>query len=195
MTKTAVASLLVGCGAIICGASLLVRSPHAHGLEVSDIPEEKVQAVRQRCTSIQARLTQLHNSDAVTRVNVGQGYDLISSRLMTPFTSRATLTQLDTVDLATSMNKYERARRAFVDTFRRYEENMKELQRIDCEAEPAQFYQKLTVVRELRRDVQDLTHMLNDVTITYRNAAAATLEKPLQAADDAAQSAPKKEAQ
>ncbi|UTX51428.1 hypothetical protein KI440_00480 [Candidatus Saccharibacteria bacterium TM7i] len=138
-------------------------SVHAASPELSS---EQRQHIRSECTQIKGSLSQLHASDALLRVNRGQVYESMTSKLMTPFNTRLSTSGLDNKAMTTHTLQYQSALVAFRNDYILYEQKTSEALRIDCGQEPARFYQAILDARDLRStvhdDVQKLHRIIND---------------------------------
>ncbi|MBM3210552.1 hypothetical protein FJZ39_04420 [Candidatus Saccharibacteria bacterium] len=167
---TAAASVVVFAVSLFPSVDAQVQSEVP--IEAGALSAEKQAKITQDCTRLQATLTQLNANDALTRVNVGQDYEVVASRLMAPFNSRVALNRLDSVQLATITSRYETARQAFSSRYQIYDQSLRSLQQIDCTSEPAEFYAELLTARESRRAVNESVGALNGLIDEYRTAAA-----------------------
>ncbi|MEI7689466.1 MAG: hypothetical protein WCI79_00675 [Candidatus Saccharibacteria bacterium] len=113
----------------------------------------QLEQIRGNCISLKNTLSQLHVSDALLRVNMGQRYDLMLTKLMSRFNTRATSNNFNIDGLAKVSGNYT----ATLDTFRldykTYEEHMVALIKIDCQTQPGVFYDSLLVARSDRARV------------------------------------------
>ena len=139
-------SLSVVLGAIF-GASTLAQSD-----EAPLMTEAHIARIKSNCVGAQATLTQLHASDALMRVNRGQLYESISTRLMVPFNSRiAKYTQYN-VALVEVASAYDNELTEFRASYKLYEEAMSRTLKIDCQNQPVAFYDGVVDTR-LKRQV------------------------------------------
>ena len=115
--------------------------------------EEHIARIRSNCIEAQSTLNQLHTSDALLRVNRGQLYESISTKLMTPFNSRATLNRFDVTKLSALAANYERELVAFRVNYKSYEETMSQALKINCINQPVAFYDNVTDARAKREAV------------------------------------------
>lgn len=151
------------------GLVVLVAAPIAQAQQVA-LTDEQLAKIQANCVTIKSSLSQLHASDALLRVNRGQMYESMASKLMDNFNNRLSSNRLDARATNTVTNSY----RALLDTFRQdykvYEQKLSEAIRIDCTKEPQRFHNIVTEARTLRAtvhsDVQKLHRSIDD----YRNA-------------------------
>ncbi|MFZ2835855.1 hypothetical protein D3C85_48930 [compost metagenome] len=133
--------------------------------------EAHIERIRSNCTDAHATLTQLHASDALLRVNRGQIYESISTKLMATFNSRVSLNRLDATQLVMSSSIYERELAAFRTDYQLYEQQMSDILKIDCSKQPVAFYDAIGQAREKRMKVREhivaLSKQINDYKIAF----------------------------
>lgn len=132
--------------------------------------EAHIERIRSNCTEAHATLVQLHASDALLRVNRGQIYESISTKLMATFNSRVSLNRLDATQLVTSSNIYERELAAFRSDYQLYEQQMSDILKIDCTKQPVAFYDAIAEAREKRMKVREHIVALSKQIADYRVA-------------------------
>lgn len=138
----------------------------ATSARADDLTPEQVDRVKTNCVSIKNSLTQLHASDALLRVNRGQMYESIATKLMDTFNARLSSNSLDNKAMTTVTTSY----RSALDTFRAdyiaYEQKLSDTIRIDCTSQPNTFHSSLLEARQLREtvhaDVEKLHHSIDD---------------------------------
>lgn len=116
--------------------------------------DEHIARIRSNCVDAQAALFQLHATDAGLRVNRGQIYESISTKLMAPFNSRIVLNRISDESLLTTAAQYDTQLLAFRQQYQQYEEAMSATLRIKCVNQPVAFYDSVADTREKRK----LTH-------------------------------------
>lgn len=131
--------------------------------------EEHIARIRSNCVEAQSTLNRLHTSDALLRVNRGQLYELISTKLMAPFNSRVALNRLDGTELTAAAVNYERELIAFRANYKLYEESMSRALKINCVNQPVAFYDNVGDARSKRKAVHASTVKLNDLIEKYRD--------------------------
>jgi len=125
-------------------------------VQAQDVPlmtEAHIAKIRSNCVEAQSTLNQLHTSDALLRVNQGQLYELISTKLMAPFNARVALNKMDASKLLTASNNYDQELAAFRANYKLYEEAMSRTLKINCLNEPVAFYDSVTETRAKRKTV------------------------------------------
>lgn len=172
--------VLIGCSVAVLaslGASLAVRA------QSTPMTEAHIQRIKANCVDAQSVLTQLHASDALLRVNRGQLYESISSKLMAPFNSRVALNKFDGSKLVAQSATYETQLNDFRSSYKSYEEAMSRTLRINCTNEPVAFYDSVAEARGKRQQVHQTIVALQKTIQNYKaefESFAAQLEKDKQ---------------
>lgn len=130
--------------------------------------EAQLDKIRQNCVTVQGSLHQLHASDALMRVNRGQLYELISTKLMAPLNSRIALNRLSGLDMASTTLEYDKELSSFRASYKVYEESMSRTMKTDCVSKPAEFYENLVLTRERRQVVHEDTRSLSNLLEQYK---------------------------
>lgn len=151
------------CGVLLIGVA---ASQVAHA-QVA-LPEEHLQRIRQNCVTAQTALNQLHASDALLRVNRGQLYENISTKLMAPLNSRIALNRHEGLKLAATTLEYDRQIDVFRSSYKQYEESMSRTLKINCGEQPAEFYQSVQSTRERRQRLHEDTETLTMLLRAYK---------------------------
>jgi hypothetical protein len=128
---------------------------------------EHKRQIASNCTSAKASLQRLHQSDASLRVNRGQVYEFISTKLMARLNSRLALNRLDSGDLVEITAKYETALNDFRNVYQTYEEQLKSTLRTDCAENPEQFYHQVLDTREKRQAINETVEKLSQYIDEY----------------------------
>ncbi len=153
-------------------AALLFHAPKTFA---EDIGPEQIARIKSNCVAIKSNINQLHASDALLRVNRGQVYESMASKLMDNFNSRLSSNQLDNRAMTTATSSYRTALALFRTDYIAYEQKLSEALRIDCVDQPNSFYNTLEEARKLRlvvhTDVQKLHRLIDD----YRSSVSGFL--------------------
>ena len=80
----------------------LVYSATAQAEDTLPMTDEHIARIRANCVDAQKTLFQIHASDAGLRVNRGQIYESMSTKLMAPFNIRLVLNRIDAANLVTT---------------------------------------------------------------------------------------------
>lgn len=158
---------------VAAGAGVLVLLVFAQvsRAEAPLMSETHIERIRSNCTEAKATLSQLHASDGLLRVNRGQLYESISTKLMATFNSRVSLNRLDATQLVTIATAYEREFSAFRADYILYEQQMSDILKIDCTKQPVAFYDAVAQARvkrmDVRRHIVALTNHINDYKAAF----------------------------
>lgn len=159
------AALLVICGTLL---SIGVAARTVSAQAEPPMTEEQIEHIRQNCVPAQSILNQLHASDALLRIDRGQLYEDISTKLMAPLNSRIALNRLGGLKLTATTLDYDRQLDSFTNDYREYEEAMSHTLGIRCTNQPVTFYDSLKDTREKRQKVHADTVALNALLQTYK---------------------------
>lgn len=141
------------------------------------LSDAQLTSVRNNCVEARATLAQLHASDALLRVNRGQLYELISTKLMAPLGSRIALNKLDGVSISAEAVAYEKQLDTFRSYYQQYEQAMSRTLTIDCSVQPAEFYAAVSDTRDKRSRVHDSTLALRAIAQQYKAEVDAFAER------------------
>ena len=130
------------------------------------------EAIRTNCVSIKNTLNQLKVSDALLRVNRGQVYESMRSKLMDRFNGRLESKSLDNRGVVVVTGSYASTLEAFRVNYVTYERQLATTLRIDCSEDPDSFRAALQLAREKRTVVHEDVKRLHQLIDDYRNAAA-----------------------
>ncbi len=154
--------------AIVSGLTFfLVGAPPVSS---QSLTTDEIEMIRQQCSSKQEALSRLNASDGVLRVNRGQLYESISTRLMARFNSRVASSRLDGGDLFSIVASYESGLSDFRERYIDYERALSEAMRINCSNQPEQFNDKVAEARRLRKLVHEEVVNLHSHIDDYRDA-------------------------
>jgi hypothetical protein len=156
------------------GAVAIVRAQDA------PMTDAHIARIRSNCVEAQTQLTQLHATDALLRVNRGQLYEQISTKLMSPLNSRIALNKLDGASLVTITASYDQQLMTFRTLYQQYEEAISALLRMNCVNQPVAFYDGVADARSKRAKVHDSTVVLQQSILAYGNEFAAFREQFLE---------------
>ncbi len=164
MKRLTVVAVLVG-GALV--GALFLHTVTVRADDMLPLSEEHKQRIVANCTSSKASLRQLHRSDASLRVNSGQQYEFIGTKLMARLNGRIALNRLDGGQLVDITARYDRALASFRTTYRTYEEQLAATLRINCENQPEAFYYSVMDARSKRASVYADVSTLNQLVQEY----------------------------
>lgn len=151
----------------ILGGMALYEAVAAQILPMSD---QQVELIRNNCISAKGTLNQLHSSDALLRVNIGQIYESMTTKLMEQFNSRVAANGIDNASLLVITTNYT----VLLDSFRTdyiiYEKQLSSSINFDCQAQPAAFYETVATARLNRQQIHSDVVKLNQFLDQYRLA-------------------------
>ena len=144
--------------------------------EGSSITDAQLTRIKTNCISAKNTLTQIHASDALLRVNRGQIYESMTTKLMSRFNSRVDSNHYDAKNLISVTQNYGTALTNFRNDYQSYEEQLSNALSIDCTKEPVSFYDSVASSRVKRTqvhvDVTILHQYINDYESAYKDFAA-----------------------
>jgi hypothetical protein len=145
------------------------------------ITAQQIQLIKNNCVSVKNTLTQLHSSDALLRVNMGQSYESMSTKLMTKFNNRLANNNIPNANLVDATANFD----SILDTFRldyiAYEEQLSIAINIDCQKQPVSFYDAVSSARSKRELVHSDIARLNQSLTQYKSELT-TFEEEFKAA-------------
>lgn len=138
----------------------------------TSLSAEQLERISANCLSAKSTLNQLHASDALLRVNRGQIYESMASKLMNNFNSRLTNNNLDARGLLLVTNNYRTALESFRSNYQAYERQLSAAIRIDCDKQPAEFHVAVEDARDKRTKVHTDVIRLHQYIDDYRAAVS-----------------------
>jgi hypothetical protein len=157
---------ILSTGIVLSSAAVLQSVALAQS--AAPMTEEHIERIRDNCVEAQSILNQLHASDAGLRVNRGQQYEFMSTKLMAPFNSRLALNQLDSGGLPAIASRYNEELTKFRQTYQTYEETLTTTLRINCKNQPVAFYDSLSSARQKRVKVHESAVRLHQLIQEYK---------------------------
>lgn len=141
---------------VLCAVAF-IGTIHAQSASMSD---GQIARIRASCVGAKSTLAQLHASDALLRVNRGQIYESMSTKLMSRFNDRASSNHYDISGLLSATQNYGTMLTTFRADYQTYEEQLSNALNIDCTKEPVAFYDAVSLARTLRSQVHvDVTRL------------------------------------
>jgi flagellar biosynthesis chaperone FliJ len=138
--------------------------------QAAELSEEQLGRISANCVSIQSSLNQLHASDGLLRVNRGQIYESIGSKLMNNFNVRLASNGQDNKGLVVVSDQYQTALSAFRSDYQAYEKQLTATMKIDCTKQQAAFHVSLEDARAKRSAVHEDVIRLNRYIDDYRTS-------------------------
>lgn len=152
---------------ILLAAVAVLATTHVSAQQSLPMTNEHIQRIKDNCRAANRTLGQLHASDALLRVNRGQLYDHISTKLMARMNSRLALNRLDASNLVAVTANFDRTLGEFRTRYKAYEEQLSATIKLDCKEKPAQFYNAVQESRELRAKVHESVRTLGEYIVEY----------------------------
>lgn len=156
-------------GVLSLGVLLSFVTPN---VAAEDLTPEQTERVKLNCVSIKNTLSQLHASDALLRVNRGQVYESMGSKLMDTFNTRLANNRLDNKAMVTVTSNYRTALSNFRTDYIAYEQKLSEAIKIDCASQPNTFHSALEEARILRQKVHEDVLKLHRYIDDYRTSVS-----------------------
>lgn len=132
---------------------------------VGAITDEQSAAIKDHCETIRENLKRVQKEDSRVRVYLGGYYETILSKFIVPLNVRLVENNLSSAGLVENQNKFAAVKADFADDFVKYQKELEELVGMDCKEKPADFYDKLTAVRQRRqvmvKDVQRMRSLIS----------------------------------
>ena len=170
--------LIVGCFILACAlGSIPLFKVFAQG---TSLAEQQIILIQDNCISSKTTLNQLHVSDALLRVNMGQAYESMTTKLMDKFNNRISSNSLSNSDLVAVSKDYVSALDGFRLDYIAYEAQLSLALKVDCEKQPVDFYDAISVAYKGRNIVHDDVLKLNQYIDKYQ-LALDKFEKDYQA--------------
>jgi hypothetical protein len=163
-------------------SGLFLLDAHAQDNGITD---SQIQLIRNSCVSTKNTLNQLHVSDALLRVNMGQRYESMSTKLMSKFNDRVANNSFSNTNLTAMTTTYEQSLDTFRSDYKTYEEQMSATINIDCLKQPTAFYNAITSSRNKRNQVHSDIVRLNQYLDQYQSGVEQFEKNYLAAAEGA----------
>ncbi len=138
-----------------------------HATTSADLTPEQLNQVKTTCLSTQGAMRQLRTSDALLRVNRGQIYELMSSKLMAPFNTRLQNNSLDARAFDDTTSRYDVTLDSFRTDYQAYDQQMATALGIDCTKDPGRFYDAVVAARAKRATVHEDVQKMNGYIDSY----------------------------
>lgn len=148
----------------------LLASLGGSSAQAEDLTPTQTEQIKANCVSIKNSLSQLHASDALLRVNRGQMYESVASKLMDNFNNRLGINSLDNKAMTTVTSSYRAALNNFRVDYIAYEQKLSAAIRIDCTSQPNSFHTTVQEARELRETVHADVLKLHRLIDDYRSS-------------------------
>jgi hypothetical protein len=163
MKRLLITSALFG----FVGVVLLFQPVAAQEAQSTTMTDTHMQRIQQNCGDALRTIQQIHVNDGPLRVNRGQLYDSISTKIMAGFNGRLTSNKFDATPFVKLTSQYDKALSAFRTNYKQYDDQMSAVLAINCNKQPVAFYDAVTKARQLREMVHTNIVELNQVLRDY----------------------------
>jgi hypothetical protein len=154
--------------ALILSAALTLTGASVSKAE--SLTDTQLESIKANCFTVRNTLKQLHTSDTVLRVNIGQRYESMSTKLMGRFNRRVAANGLQNTSLLQATRSYTQSLDVFRSAYRAYEEQLSTVTKIDCNNKPLEFYEAIISAREKREGVHSSVVRLGEGLEAYAGA-------------------------
>ena len=141
------------------------------------ITEVQQEAIVNRCSKIRELLQDAQRNDVRNRVYLGGYYESILTDYIVPFNVRMVENNLSTPELVENQNKISNTKALFASDFIAYQQNLEDLLLINCKTEPAKFYEKLGIVQQKRKTVEQDTLKMHSLISEHAKIATQLMGK------------------
>lgn len=146
------------------------ETPLVEASKPKKLSGSQLEHLSQNCGTIRQSLKLLQRSDSHARTYFGAIYETVSSKYLTPLNLRLVKNDISSVSLINAQSSLAATRANFSDDFIDYSKSLEELIAIDCNLEPALFYEKLETTRQKRQLVAEDMETLNIIlTNSYKS--------------------------
>ena len=139
------------------------------------LSDDKLEAIRTRCSNSQFALQQIEKRDAVSRINRGRAYDQML-RQISAFNSRFAYNKINMPDLVQITSDLQNAVNDFRSSYDTYDNDITSALKIDCKQEPSQYYGYIVQARNDRAAIGEKVKAITEFTAKYRNAISSYRE-------------------
>lgn len=142
-----------------------------------NLSDDKLEAIRTRCSSSQFALQQIEKRDAVSRINRGRDYDQML-RQISAFNSRFAYNKVNMPDLVQITSDLQNAVDEFRSSYDAYDNDIASALKVNCKQDPSQYYGFIVQARTDRAAIGEKVRSINDLMAKYR-AAIVTYQETL----------------
>jgi len=154
-------------------AALLLSTLGLKNTSAADLTDEQLARINANCLTIKGSLNQLHASDALLRVNRGQIYESMGTKLMNNFNGRLGSNGLDNKGLTAVTDSYQTALSTFRADYQTYERQLSVAIRVDCTKDAMGFHDAIEDARikraKVHTDVQRLHQYIDDYRLSIND--------------------------
>ncbi len=153
---------------VLLASILLISYPMTVAAQSIALSSSQIELISAYCTEAKGHLERLHSADALQRVNLGQRYENISTKLMAPLNSRIALAGHDGLDLTKTAIEFNQELTNFRKIYLKYDNQINDIIHMDCKDQPVEFYQQLEESREKRQELSDSVDKLGELIERYQ---------------------------
>lgn len=154
---------------VMAVATLGLGYANAGATSDTTLSNTTLQSIQQNCVPLQGTLQQLTYSDTALRVNQGQYYEEISTKLMATMNSRISLNNYDGGNLISIAADYAKQIDEFRTRYTTYANALTATRNDDCSKDPQGFYDDLVTARNDRQDLRKVVIKLNALVNSYED--------------------------
>lgn len=165
--------LIVSCAVLLLGVVGMSRSVAAQTVQEGQLqPDDAVlyDPVAMDCLDVKFKLGEVHRTDRLLRVTLGEAYDNVSSNLMGHFNARIVQNRLDGSELIKIAAEFESAHATFRENYTAYDDAMLDILKTNCQSRTQSYYLELQETKALRGVVHDSVQELDDLMQSYHEA-------------------------
>lgn len=165
--------LIVSCAVLLLGAVGMSRSVAAQATQEGQLqPEDAVlyDPVTMDCLDVKFKLGEVHRTDRLLRVTLGEAYDNVSSSLMGHLNARIVQSRLDGSELIKIAAEFESAHATFRENYTAYDDAVLDILKANCQSRTQSYYLELQETKALRETVHDSVQELDGLMQEYHDA-------------------------
>jgi len=133
------------------------------------VTDAQIAQIKANCVTTKNTLDRLHASDALLRVNRGQLYESMTTKLMVPFNTRLSSNHIDATNLSSTNASYVDSLASFRTDYQAYEEQLSTALKVDCTKQPVTFYDAVISARTKRNQVHEDVIKLHGYIDNYKS--------------------------
>lgn len=122
------------------------------------------------CLDVKFKLGEVHRTDRLLRVTLGEGYDNMSSNVMGHLNARIVQNKLDGSELIRIAAEFEEAHATFRKDYTAYDEVMLSLLKANCQSRTQSYYLELQAAKSLRQTLHEDVQELEEILERYHEA-------------------------
>ncbi len=154
---------------LIAAAIVMVAAVPVHA-QSSTLNDDQRDRITANCLTIKNTLSQLRASDALLRVNRGQVYEAMKTRIMDRFNARLSNNGLDSRGLSSLAKTYDDRLTIFRTHYDEYARQLDSAIRIDCARDPDGFHLAIANARSKRTVIHEDVKRLHVLIDDYRSS-------------------------